>query len=54
MVEENWEVRNMAAFSAGLFVGATLVTVVLGAHFVKLTGELREQIAKLQTDLRHK
>lgn len=44
----------MVAFCAGFLVGATLVTVVLGVHFVKLTEELREQIAKLQVDLRHK
>ena len=44
----------MVVFYAGFLTGATLVTVILGAHFVKLTGELREQIAKLQADLRHK
>lgn len=44
----------MVGFYAGFLVGATLATVVLGVHFVKLTGELREQIAKLQVDLRHK
>lgn len=44
----------MVEFIAGFLVGATLVTVYLGAHFVKLTGELREQIAKLHVDLRHK
>lgn len=44
----------MVGFIAGVLVGATLITVVLGMHFVKLTGELREQIAKLQVDLRYK
>jgi len=44
----------MIEFIAGFLIGATLVTVVLGAHFVKLTGELRGQIAKLQIDIRHK
>ena len=43
----------MVEFCVGFLVGATLVTVVLGAYFVKLTGELREQIAELQVDLRH-
>lgn len=44
----------MIEFCAGFLIGATVATVALGAHFVKLTGELREQIAKLQADLRHK
>lgn len=44
----------MVEFIAGFLVGATLVTVVLGGYFVKLTEDLREQIAKLQVDLRHK
>lgn len=44
----------MVEFYAGFLVGATLATVALGAHFVKLTEELREQIARLQADLRHK
>jgi len=44
----------LVVYIAGFLTGATVVTVVLGLHFVKLTGELREQIAKLQVDLRHK
>lgn len=44
----------MVEFYAGFLVGATLVAAVLGAHLVKRTEELREQIAKLQVDLRHK
>lgn len=44
----------MVEFYAGFLVGATLMTAILGAHFVKLTEDLREKIAKLQVDLRHK
>mgnify|MGYP001046506021 CR=1 FL=1 len=50
LMDKNCEVRLMVEFTAGLITGAAFVTVILGAHFVKLTGELREQIAKLQIE----
>lgn len=42
------------AFVSGFLVGAALVLVILGRHFVTLVGDLREQIVKLQIELHRK
>ena len=44
----------MVAFVAGLVVGALVVTIVLGAHLVRLTDELRGQIDKLKIEPLHR
>lgn len=43
----------MVEFVAGLLVGSTAVTMTLGLHFVKLTGDLRQQIEFLQLELNY-
>ena len=39
---------NLVSFVVGFLIGATLVTVILGLHCIKLINNLREDRAKLR------